>query len=52
MNPVRTLGPAIATGNYEEIWIYMVAPVSGAIAGAYAYTAVKLGADDREESQP
>ncbi|CAD5196493.1 unnamed protein product [Musa acuminata subsp. malaccensis] len=52
MNPVRTLGPAIATGNYEEIWIYMIAPVAGAIAGAYAYTAVKLGAEDQEESQP
>ncbi|PKA54013.1 Aquaporin NIP3-1 [Apostasia shenzhenica] len=42
MNPVRTLGPAVAAGNYKQIWIYLVAPTTGAIAGAGAYTAVKL----------
>ncbi|KAG0473149.1 hypothetical protein HPP92_015006 [Vanilla planifolia] len=42
MNPVRTLGPAIAAGNYKRIWIYFVAPPAGAITGAAVYTAVKL----------
>ncbi|PON83065.1 Major intrinsic protein [Trema orientale] len=42
MNPVRTLGPAIASGNYRRLWIYMVAPPLGALAGAATYTAVKL----------
>ncbi|XP_024032158.1 probable aquaporin NIP5-1 isoform X2 [Morus notabilis] len=42
MNPVRTLGPAIAAGNYKGVWIYMVAPPLGALAGAATYTAVKL----------
>ncbi|KAJ4807193.1 NOD26-like intrinsic protein 1 [Rhynchospora pubera] len=42
MNPVRTLGPAIANGNYERIWIYLVAPVIGAIAGTGAYDFIKL----------
>ncbi|KAF4384141.1 hypothetical protein F8388_001379, partial [Cannabis sativa] len=42
MNPVRTLGPAIASGNYRGIWMYMVAPPLGAIFGAATYTAVKL----------
>ncbi|KAF8408964.1 hypothetical protein HHK36_005034 [Tetracentron sinense] len=46
MNPVRTLGPAIAAGNYRGIWIYLVAPTLGALAGAGVYTAVKLDADD------
>ncbi|RLN03593.1 aquaporin NIP3-2-like [Panicum miliaceum] len=32
MNPARTLGPAIASGTYTKIWIYMVAPPLGAIA--------------------
>lgn len=42
MNPVRTLGPAIAAGNYKGIWIYMAAPTLGALAGAVAYTLIKL----------
>lgn len=42
MNPVRTLGPAVAAGNYDSIWIYFIAPTLGALAGAAAYTVVKL----------
>ena len=37
MNPARTLGPAVATGRYTQIWIYMVATPMGAIAGTGAY---------------
>ncbi|KAF8028108.1 hypothetical protein BT93_E0880 [Corymbia citriodora subsp. variegata] len=42
LNPARTLGPAVATGNYKGLWMYMVAPPLGAIAGAATYKAVKL----------
>ncbi|KAH0983878.1 hypothetical protein GBA52_011055 [Prunus armeniaca] len=42
MNPIRTLGPAVAAGNYRGLWIYLVAPTLGALAGAAAYTTVKL----------
>ncbi|VAI88040.1 unnamed protein product [Triticum turgidum subsp. durum] len=41
MNPARTLGTAIATGTYTKIWVYMVAPPLGAIAGTGAYIALK-----------
>ncbi|MYA05779.1 MAG: hypothetical protein F4Y37_14435 [Caldilineaceae bacterium SB0664_bin_22] len=35
-NPARTLGPAVATGNYAGIWLYMVATFGGAaLAGLY-----------------
>lgn len=46
MNPVRTLGPAVAAGNYTKLWIYLVAPTLGALAGAATYTAVKLREDE------
>jgi len=42
MNPVRTLGPALAAGNYNRIWIYFVAPILGAIFGTSAYDFLKL----------
>ncbi|GKV38574.1 hypothetical protein SLEP1_g46465 [Rubroshorea leprosula] len=37
LNPARSLGPAIASGNYEGIWIYLTAPVIGAVVGALLY---------------
>ncbi|GJU17486.1 probable aquaporin NIP5-1 [Tanacetum coccineum] len=49
MNPVRTLGPAVAAGNYTVIWIYLLAPTLGALAGAGVYTLVKLNAGEGEE---
>ncbi|CAA7033223.1 unnamed protein product [Microthlaspi erraticum] len=50
MNPVRTLGPAVASGNYRSLWVYLVAPTLGAISGAAVYTAVKL--NDNEIDPP
>ncbi|GAU27854.1 hypothetical protein TSUD_114340 [Trifolium subterraneum] len=46
MNPVRTLGPAIAANNYKAIWVYLLAPILGALGGAGTYTAVKLTEED------
>jgi len=46
MNPVRTLGPAIAANNYRAIWVYLTAPILGALIGAGTYTIVKLPEED------
>lgn len=46
MNPVRTLGPAVAAGNYKQIWLYLVAPTLGALAGAGIYKLVQLREED------
>ncbi|CAN6481669.1 unnamed protein product [Victoria cruziana] len=46
MNPVRTLGPAIAAGNFKGIWIYMIAPPIGTVLGAAAYNSIRLYDDD------
>lgn len=50
MNPVRTLGPAVAAGNYKALWVYLLAPTLGALAGAAIYTLVKLR--DEEADPP
>ncbi|KAK4858386.1 hypothetical protein QYF36_015613 [Acer negundo] len=41
MNPARTLGPAIMSNQYKGIWIYMVAPILGAVCGAWVYNMVR-----------
>jgi aquaporin NIP len=37
MNPARSIGPAIVVHIYKGLWIYIVGPIVGAIAGALAY---------------
>ena len=31
MNPARSLAPAIVGGNLTHLWLYLLAPVSGAL---------------------
>ncbi|KAL5207347.1 hypothetical protein ABZP36_031782 [Zizania latifolia] len=42
MNPVRSLGPAVIGGQYRSIWVYIVGPVAGAVAGAWAYNLIRF----------
>ncbi|XP_047308219.1 aquaporin NIP1-1-like [Impatiens glandulifera] len=42
MNPARSLGPAIVSNQYKSLWVYMVAPVAGAIAGAWVYNTIRF----------
>ncbi|KAK7306465.1 hypothetical protein VNO77_44406 [Canavalia gladiata] len=37
MNPARSLGPAIVYNEYRGIWIYLVSPILGAVAGTWIY---------------
>ena len=41
MNPMRSIGPAIASGNFQALWLYIVAPVLGAAVGGIAYQFVR-----------
>ena len=41
MNPARSFGPALVSGDLHALWIYLVAPPLGAALGALAYTAVR-----------
>jgi aquaporin NIP len=31
MNPARSLAPAVVSGNIQPVWIYLVAPIAGAL---------------------
>ena len=41
MNPARSLGPGIITGDLHAIWVYLLAPIVGAVLGAIAYRFVR-----------
>ena len=47
MNPARSLGPALVSGDLHALWIYLSAPFLGAAVGALAYQFVR-----GEETRP
>jgi MIP family channel proteins len=42
MNPARSLGPAVAAGEYTGVWVYFIGPVIGAALAAVSYDLVIL----------
>ena len=43
MNPARSFGPALVSGQWTDFWIYVVGPVAGAALGGLAYQLVRGG---------
>lgn len=41
MNPARSFGPALASGTWHDLWIYLLAPLVGGALGVFAYEAVR-----------
>ncbi|XP_008787977.2 probable aquaporin NIP-type [Phoenix dactylifera] len=42
MNPARTLGPAIIMNNYKAIWVYILGPILGTLAGGFTYNLIRF----------
>jgi len=41
MNPIRSLAPALVSGDLHALWLYIVAPIVGASLGGVAYQLVR-----------
>lgn len=38
MNPIRSLSPAVVSGHLEHLWIYIIAPILGAITAVFIWS--------------
>jgi aquaporin Z len=38
MNPARSIGPALVSGNIETLWLYIIATILGAIVAGFIFT--------------
>ncbi len=50
VNPARTFGPDLIGGEWEGIWIYLIAPPLGAILAVFVHRSVSGGARVAAES--
>ncbi|MFK8110687.1 MAG: MIP/aquaporin family protein [Rubripirellula sp.] len=50
MNPARSLGPAVVSGDMSELWLYLFGPIAGAIVGALLYQTIQLPANEDPQS--
>ena len=41
MNPARSFGPALVSGEWDDFWVYVLGPLAGAVLGALAYQVVR-----------
>lgn len=51
-NPARWFGPAIVAGEYSDFWIYILGPLLGMLAAAFAYRFVVLDPAERVAQRP
>ena len=41
MNPIRSLAPALASGNFTDLWVYLTAPFLGMLLAVFSCKLVK-----------
>ena len=52
-NPARALGPMVATGNFNDAWLYLSAPIVGAIVAALLHTGLtRLAQEGMAAAEP
>lgn len=50
VNPIRSLAPAVVTGTYDGLWVYLSAPFIGSILGWALFRILNTG-DDGDEAE-
>ncbi|EAY29664.1 aquaporin [Microscilla marina] len=41
MNPARSIAPAVASGNLNSLWVYLTAPILGAVLATFSWKYLK-----------
>ena len=49
MNPARSFGPALVSGDLHALWLYIAAPLAGATLGALVYEFIRADPEPEPE---
>ena len=52
LNPARWLGPALASGTWDDAWVFVVGPIIGAVLAYFLYAAIVLDPQERSGERP
>jgi aquaporin Z len=52
VNPARSFGPALVTGEFDDFWVYLVGPFAGALIVAGFWLFWKNMGDDSLVDEP
>jgi aquaporin NIP len=52
LNPARSLGPALVSGQWRDFWVYLAGPLIGAPLGALTYELTRGDRALRLRSRP
>ncbi|MCY4413009.1 MAG: aquaporin, partial [Caldilineaceae bacterium] len=50
MNPARSFGPVLVSGEWTAHWIYWLGPIFGAALGAFAYECVRGSEPEKKQA--
>ena len=50
MNPARSLGPAVASGNYTAFWIYVLGPLVGSLLAVPAWRYISSSSEGSSDA--
>jgi aquaporin NIP len=50
MNPARSIGPAVVSGELDILWLYLLAPIIGAALGAMTYQWIRCHNEEKLEA--
>ena len=50
MNPARSLGPAVASGNFTAFWIYVIGPVIGSLLAVPTWRFIGASKDNSSKA--
>lgn len=50
MNPARSIGPALLSGNFQLLWLYILVPIVGAALGALTYEWIRCQKEETDDS--
>ncbi|KAF6148728.1 hypothetical protein GIB67_019336 [Kingdonia uniflora] len=49
MNPARSIGPALVSHEFKQLWVYIVAPVLGTTAATAVYCLIRVPVSDKSD---
>jgi MIP family channel proteins len=50
LNPARSIGPAVASANFENLWVYLIGPALGGVLAGVLYKTVFV--EERDHPHP